>query len=79
MSIVTDPTIPSGEAPTWREGDIFLCSLHFHAALERASFDQMRKDQEGTTVERVRKGIVGGYKDELSPEDIAFIQERIHE
>jgi len=52
-------------------------SGHFYTALERASFDRMRKDQEGMAVERVRKGIVGGYKDELSPEDIAFIQERI--
>ena len=50
-------------------------SKHFYAALERASFDQMQKEDKGI---RVRRGVVGGYKDELSPEDIAFIQERIN-
>jgi len=49
-------------------------SAHFQMALERASFDQMRKDQEGTDYDRVRRGVVGGYKHELSAEDIAFIE-----
>lgn len=45
-------------------------------ALERSSFESMKADQEGTTEERVRKGKIGGYKDELSPETIAFIAEK---
>ena len=47
---------------------------HFETALERSAFRSMRKDQEGTTVERVRKGVIGGYKDELAEQDIAYVE-----
>ena len=52
---------------------------YFSKALFRASFDQMRKDQEASGVkeERARRGVVGGYRDELSPEDIKFIRDAI--
>ena len=52
-------------------------SPHFFTATYRASFDKMKKDEEGTTVERVRRGIVGGYRDELSPGDIKFIRNAV--
>ncbi|MBU0791556.1 MAG: sulfotransferase domain-containing protein [Gammaproteobacteria bacterium] len=47
---------------------------NFYIAIRRASFDAMRRDQEGSKVERVRRGIVGGYRDELLPEDVEFIR-----
>jgi len=50
--------------------------VHLATALERSSFESMKKDQEGTTEERVRKGKIGGYTDELSPDTIAFIEEK---
>lgn len=49
---------------------------HFREALRRASFEQMKKDQGNATGARVRvrKGVVGGYRTDLSEEDVKFIQ-----
>jgi hypothetical protein len=47
---------------------------HFATALERASFQNMRRDQAGSGDERIRKGVVGGYKAELAQEDIEYIR-----